>query len=68
MAHFAVRTVFGSVPLELAQDWPVIASYDELAKYAKWVDCRIPTFEEAKSIYAHAARLKETSHGLNGHR
>lgn len=69
MAHFAVRTVFGSVPLELAQDWPVIASYDELAKYAKWVDCRIPTFEEAKSIYAHAARLKETSNGLsNGHR
>ncbi|RAL04705.1 DUF323 domain protein [Aspergillus ibericus CBS 121593] len=67
MANFAVRTVFGSVPLELAQDWPVIASYDELAKYAKWVDCRIPTFEEAKSIYAHAARLKETSHGMNGH-
>ncbi|GAQ40421.1 hypothetical protein AtubIFM55763_003232 [Aspergillus tubingensis] len=68
MAHFAVRTVFGSVPLELAQDWPVIASYDELAKYAKWVDCRIPSFEEAKSIYAHAARLKETSNGLpNGH-
>ncbi|OOF91620.1 hypothetical protein ASPCADRAFT_210972 [Aspergillus carbonarius ITEM 5010] len=68
MANFAVRTVFGSVPLELAQDWPVIASYDELARYAKWVDCRIPTFEEAKSIYAHAARLRKTSHGvLNGH-
>ncbi|PYH94932.1 N-methyltransferase [Aspergillus ellipticus CBS 707.79] len=68
LGNFAVRTVFGPVPLELAQDWPVIASYDELAKYAKWVDCRIPTFEEARSIYAYSDRLKETSHSmLNGH-
>ncbi|KAJ6102358.1 Ergothioneine biosynthesis protein 1 [Penicillium sp. IBT 16267x] len=57
--NFAVRTVLGSVPLELAHDWPVIASYDELANYAKWVECRIPTFEEVKSIYQFSDRLKE---------
>jgi formylglycine-generating enzyme required for sulfatase activity len=61
--NFAVRTVLGSVPLELAQDWPVIASYDELANYAKWVECRIPTFEEVKSIYQFSDRLKEGTAG-----
>ncbi|KAL4764730.1 DUF323 domain protein [Aspergillus foveolatus] len=60
LTDFSVRTVFGPVPLELAQDWPVIASYDELQQYASWMNCRLPTFEEAKSIYAHSARLKNT--------
>ncbi|CBF79758.1 uncharacterized protein ANIA_10996 [Aspergillus nidulans FGSC A4] len=60
LTDFSVRTVFGPVPLELAQDWPVIASYDELQQYASWMNCRLPTFEEAKSIYAHSARLKKT--------
>ncbi|OJJ04304.1 hypothetical protein ASPVEDRAFT_135556 [Aspergillus versicolor CBS 583.65] len=60
LASLAVRTVFGPVPLKLAQDWPVIASYEELEQYASWMNCRLPTFEEAKSIYAHSARLKET--------
>ncbi|KAL4920713.1 C-type lectin protein [Aspergillus aurantiobrunneus] len=59
LASFAVRTVFGPVPLKFAQDWPVIASYEELEQYASWMNCRLPTFEEAKSIYAHSARLKE---------
>ncbi|KAJ5654243.1 Ergothioneine biosynthesis protein 1 [Penicillium lividum] len=67
--NFAVRTVFGSVPLELAHDWPVIASFDELAKYATWVECRIPTFEEVKSIYQYSDRLKESAsaHASNGY-
>ncbi|KAL2011147.1 hypothetical protein VTN00DRAFT_3865 [Thermoascus crustaceus] len=60
MSNFAVRTVFGPVPLELAADWPVIASYDELAGYAKWMNCRLPTFEEARSIYKYAAQIKGT--------
>ncbi|KAJ5279181.1 hypothetical protein N7478_004553 [Penicillium angulare] len=59
LKNFAVRTVFGSVPLDSAQSWPLIASYDELAKYAKWVECRIPTFEEVKSIYQYADQLKK---------
>ncbi|KAK1142722.1 hypothetical protein N8T08_007353 [Aspergillus melleus] len=58
MSNFAVRTVFGLVPLEFAQDWPVMASYDELAEYAEWARCRIPTFEEVKSIYAHSEKLR----------
>ncbi|KAI9374611.1 C-type lectin protein [Aspergillus egyptiacus] len=59
LANYSVRTVFGPVSLALAQDWPVIASYDELEQYARWMDCRLPTFEEVKGIYAHSARLKE---------
>ncbi|KAL4932946.1 DUF323 domain protein [Aspergillus undulatus] len=59
LAGLAVRTVFGPVSLNLAQDWPVIASYEELERYASWKNCRLPTFEEAKSIYAQSARLKE---------
>ncbi|ODA81157.1 hypothetical protein RJ55_04121 [Drechmeria coniospora] len=55
----AVRTVYGLVPLKLALDWPVFASYDELARCASWMGGRIPTFEEAKSIYAHVEAQKE---------
>ena len=59
MDEYAVRTVFGLVPFAWAADWPVMASYDELAGYAKWMGCRLPTFEEARSIYKHAAALKQ---------
>ncbi|KAI1639882.1 C-type lectin protein [Biscogniauxia mediterranea] len=48
-----VRTVYGLVPLEYALDWPIFASYDELAGCAAWMGGRIPTFEEARSIYAY---------------
>lgn len=47
----AVRTVYGPVPLKFALDWPVMASYDELAAFAKWSGGRIPSNEELKSIY-----------------
>ena len=69
LSRFAVRTMFGPVPLELAQDWPVIASYDELAAYAEWNECRLPTFEEARSIYQYVEGLKrkESQSALNGH-
>ncbi|KAL7800240.1 C-type lectin protein [Trichoderma ceciliae] len=55
----AVRTVYGLVPLRYALDWPVFASYDELAGCAAWMGGRIPTMEEAKSIYEYAERQKE---------
>lgn len=55
----AVRTVFGLVPLEHALDWPIFASYDELNGCAAWMGGRIPTFEEARSIYAHVHALKK---------
>ncbi|KAF2459036.1 C-type lectin protein [Lineolata rhizophorae] len=53
-----VRSVFGAVPLALALDWPVAASYDELAGCAAWMGGRIPSIEEARSMYVHAERLK----------
>jgi hypothetical protein len=54
----ALRTVYGPVPLKYALDWPVFASYDELAGCASWMGGRIPTLEEARSIYSHADGLK----------
>jgi formylglycine-generating enzyme required for sulfatase activity len=54
----AVRTLYGPVPLIYAFDWPVIASYDELAGCAKWMDGRIPTMEEVRSIYAFVEELQ----------
>ena len=54
----AVRTVYGPVPLVYALDWPAIASYDELAGCAKWMNGRIPTMEEARSIYDYVDQLK----------
>ncbi|KAH8696526.1 putative N-methyltransferase [Talaromyces proteolyticus] len=66
MYNYSVRTVYGPVALVLAADWPVMASYDEMAGYAEWKNCRLPTFEEARSIYKHAAALKkEQSNGVH---
>ncbi|ROT41798.1 hypothetical protein SODALDRAFT_346957 [Sodiomyces alkalinus F11] len=56
---FAVRTVYGPVPLKHALDWPVFASYDELSGCATWMGGRIPTFEETRSIYSYVHRLKK---------
>lgn len=55
----AVRTVYGPVPLKLALDWPVSASYDELNGCAQYMGGRIPTYEETRSIYEYAAVLKK---------
>jgi len=46
-----VRTVHGPVPLKHALDWPIFASYDELARCAAWMNGRVPTADEARSIY-----------------
>lgn len=54
----AVRTVYGLVPLKYALDWPVFASYDELKGCATYMGGRIPTFEEARSIYRYAEIMK----------
>lgn len=71
-----VRTIYGLVPLEYALDWPVFASYDELAGCAAWMGGRIPTFEEARSVYAYVDYLKKkeaerklgkTVPAVNGH-
>lgn len=62
-----VRTVHGPVPLHHALDWPVVASYDELASCAQWMGGRIPTMEETRSIYNFVERSRiqefERAHG-----
>lgn len=58
LADKSVRTVYGLVPLRQALYWPVFASYDELAACAAWMGGRIPTAEEAQSIYAYVDYLK----------
>lgn len=62
----AVRTVYGPIPLKLALDWPVCASYDEVAGCARWMGGRIPTMEEARSIYRYVdeAKKKEAQKAL----
>lgn len=54
----SVRTVYGPVALKYALDWPVMTSYDDLAKYATWANGRIPTAEEARSIYNYVDARK----------
>jgi formylglycine-generating enzyme required for sulfatase activity len=61
----SIRTVFGLVPLEYALDWPVMASYDELASFAKWAGGRIPSYEEAKSIHQYAEMRKADAVNIN---
>ena len=56
-----VKTVYGTVPLKYALDWPVVASYDEVASCAQWMGGRIPTMQEARSIYEYAESLKTRS-------
>jgi hypothetical protein len=59
----SVRTMYGLVPLKHALDWPVFASYDELAGCAAWMGGRIPTVEEARSIYAFVESQRELPMG-----
>lgn len=68
--------MYGPVPLKHALDWPVFASYDELVECAAWMGGRIPTYEEAQSIYNYVNRTKKkeaerklgkTVPAVNGH-
>lgn len=57
----AVRTVYGAIPLKLALDWPLSASYDELKGCANYMGGRIPTMEEARSIYSYSSDQKKAA-------
>ncbi|KZF23160.1 hypothetical protein L228DRAFT_237753 [Xylona heveae TC161] len=72
----SVRTVYGSISLSLALSWPVMASYNEVASYAAWMNGRIPNMEEVRSIYNYAEEverleaekvLSKTISAVNGH-
>ncbi|KAF2219107.1 C-type lectin protein [Elsinoe ampelina] len=67
LSNKSVRTVYGPVSLQHALDWPVAASFDELAACAAYMGGRIPTFEEARSAYHHAEtiRRKEAQQSLS---
>lgn len=54
----SVKTVYGTIPLRYALDWPVIASYDELLSCAQWMGGRIPSADEVRSIYLYADVFK----------
>lgn len=43
-----VRTVYGPVSMAVAQHWPVLASYDALAAYARACGGRLPTEAELR--------------------
>ena len=58
LAGISVRTVYGPISLEHTLDWPVFASYDELSKCAAWMNGRIPTLDEVRSIYNYVDRNK----------
>jgi L-histidine Nalpha-methyltransferase / hercynylcysteine S-oxide synthase len=59
LAGKSVRTAYGLIPLKFTLDWPVFASYDDLASFAKWMDARIPTADEVRSIYSYVNQTKE---------
>ena len=58
LAGKSIKTVYGPISLEHALDWPVFASYDELAKCAKWMNGRIPSLDEVRSLYYYVDRNK----------
>ncbi|KAH9843532.1 C-type lectin protein [Rhodofomes roseus] len=43
-----VRTLYGSVPMDVARRWPVLTAYDDLAAYAASKGGRIPTEPELR--------------------
>jgi formylglycine-generating enzyme required for sulfatase activity len=65
-----VRTIFGPVPLAHCLTWPVIASYEALSGCAAYMGGRIPTLEEARSIYSFVDQQKSKliAPQVSGHR
>ncbi|KAF8199986.1 hypothetical protein K438DRAFT_1966322 [Mycena galopus ATCC 62051] len=46
-----VRTLYGPVPLEIAQNWPVLASYRSLSQYAEAQGGRLPSEAELRLFF-----------------
>ncbi|KAF5670013.1 tRNA-specific adenosine deaminase [Fusarium heterosporum] len=59
VAHHSVKTVWGPVPLAQALDWPVMASFDEVERYANWAGARLPTLHELRSIHEYVERRRK---------
>jgi hypothetical protein len=46
-----VRTLYGPVSMEIAKEWPVLTSYDDLELYAQHKGGRIPTEVELRLFF-----------------
>ncbi|KAF7364840.1 DUF323 domain-containing protein [Mycena venus] len=46
-----VRTLYGPVPMKVAQNWPVLTSYNSLSKYVQVQGGRLPTEAELRMFY-----------------
>jgi len=46
-----VRTLYGPVSMDIAKDWPVLTSYDNLIAYAQHKGGRIPTEPELRLFF-----------------
>ncbi|KAK7045684.1 hypothetical protein VNI00_007517 [Paramarasmius palmivorus] len=46
-----VRTLYGPVPMNIAQHWPVLTSYDDLLAYARSKGGRLPTEPELRLFF-----------------
>jgi formylglycine-generating enzyme required for sulfatase activity len=46
-----VRTLYQSVPMEVAKDWPVLTSYDDLARFAHHKGGRLPAEPELRLFF-----------------
>ncbi|PTD07782.1 Ergothioneine biosynthesis protein 1 [Fusarium culmorum] len=53
IARHSVKTVWGPIHLAQALDWPVMASFDEVKRYAHWAGARLPTLHELRSIHEY---------------
>ena len=49
--EYKVLTMFGPVPFSVAEVWPVLTSYDALARYANCKGGRLPTERELRLFF-----------------
>ncbi|GKU05453.1 hypothetical protein FLAG1_07359 [Fusarium langsethiae] len=56
ITRHSVKTIWGPIPLAQALDWPVMASFDEVKRYAHWAGARLPTLHELRSIHEYVER------------
>ena len=54
----SAKTLWGLIPLKYAFHWPVMASFDELARCASSMGGRVPTMGEVRSLYNYAEQQK----------
>lgn len=52
--QWAVKSLYGPVPMSIASSWPLMASRDEICAYAASKGGRLPTEAELRALWAHA--------------